>query len=171
MSRRVPRTLRTLKLDYREIAALLLLPPAFPLLLVLLLYLLILVRSLTSPAAADPLRGSLLPALHRFFSFLLLLLREAPLRPPPSRVPRVLPVVRIAQHRYGRRNLLPDGGPARPRRWESVSAMPPARVRLCEYICVRADDARIRRYDAIRACEACVSVSPTQLTACRDGAG
>jgi len=189
MSRRVPRTLRTLKLDYREIAALLLFPPAFldPVVLPLLLCLLQLLILRPFPyRSCRRCRSSsveyLFPALRRFFGplFLLpILLREAPLRPASSRVPRVLPVVRRGRHRYGRRNLLPGGGPARPRRWESASAMPSARVRACAATCACVQT--MRRYDdTIRdsralahspVCGVCVSVSPTQLTARRDGAG
>lgn len=80
MSRRVPRTLRTLKLDYREIAALLLFPPAS------LLSLSLSPSPRCSPLAPARLRSPLLGP------------PRASLRPPPSPsriVPRVRPVVGI----------------------------------------------------------------------------
>lgn len=86
MSRRVPRTLRTLKLDYREIAALLLFPLAFPSLLLLLLL----------DARLRPPRGFV----PRFFFDLL----GASLRPPPS-PSRVVPRVRLLSFASPRRNL------------------------------------------------------------------
>lgn len=154
MSRRVPRTLRTLKLDYREIAALLLFPPALPLYPVSSSSTFSSsVRSLTAPPLLrpppphPPSRTSSSTTESRSQSPPCRSHRPAPLRttkPTTCRWPRSTPEVGIR-----------------------VRDVPPARVRACACTCA----CESRRCDTIRACETCVSVSPTQLTARRDGAG
>lgn len=142
MSRRVPRTLRTLKLDYREIAALLLFPLA----------------SLSPPPPA-PRAARFPPASSTSSKLLFVHHHHQPSRSqsPSCRSHRL--------HRHERQNL-PGGPLSWALRFESDHAAVSAYTcfaRLCRYLSIYV---RVRASGRIRACETCVSVSPTQLTAC-----
>jgi len=139
MSRRVPRPRRTRKRDYRELAALLL-PPAFldPVVLPLLLCLLQLLILRPFPyRSCRRCRSSsveyLFPALRRFFG-------PSRSQSPSCRSPRPAPLRTTKPTTWRWPRSTPEVG-IRVR--DAVRAC----TRLCGYMCVRANDAKIRRYD------------------------